>query len=105
MNNRRIYVSISELNYRGLRRLGVYTGECAGMIAARLINQYVAHHELTDDSFNRWIQAEHRDIEFGSPPPPDIRHLHNKYRRSGADLDRDDDEWPRSPQDHDERPQ
>lgn len=105
MKNRRIYVSISELNYRGLRRLGVYTGECAGMIAGRLISQYVAHHVLTDDSFNRWMQAEHRDIEFGSPPPPDIRHLHNRKRDGYVAPGRNQDDWPGSPQDRDDLPQ
>lgn len=105
MSRRRIYVNISELNYRGLRRLGVYSGERVGVILERLANQYVAHHVLNDDAFSRWMDAEWRDICYGSPPPPDIRHLHNRVRRSGINADHDDDEWPRSPQDHDERPQ
>lgn len=105
MNKRRIYANISELNYRGLRRLGVHSGECAGMILERLVDEYVAHHALTDDAFSRWMDAEWRDIRYGSPPPPDIRHLHNRKRDDYIGPGRNQDEWPASPQDPDNHPQ
>lgn len=85
MSNRRIYVNISELNYRALRRIGVYTGECAGMIAERLINEYIGHRILTDESFLRWLEAEQRDITYGNPPPPDIRRNY-KLRRPNSKI-------------------
>ena len=78
MSKRRIYVNIDEINYRGLKRLGVYSGECAGMLVERLIGDLIAHHQLTDDNFYRWLEAEQRDITYGTQqprlPPPIHRH-------------------------------
>lgn len=96
MTRRRIYVNLDELTYRGLKRLGVYSGECVGMMLERMSRELVAHRQLTDDSFYRWLEAEHRDIVYATPqdrlPPP-------RYRSSGINPDSDDDNWPRSPQD------
>ena len=80
MSKRRIYVNVEELTYRGLRRIGVFTGECPGMTAARVLSHLVADRILTDDAFARWMEAEARDIVYGSPPQPDIRHLHSRRR-------------------------
>lgn len=78
MSKRRIHVNIEEINYRGLKRLGVYTGECPGMLVERLIAELVTHHILTDDNFHRWLAAEQRDITYGTAqgrvPSPVHRH-------------------------------
>lgn len=78
MSKRRIYVSIEEIDYRGLKRLGVYSGECVGMMLERMCRELVAHHILTNDRFHRWMEAEYRDIVYGTPqehvPPPKLRH-------------------------------
>lgn len=96
MSKRRVYVHLDEIVYRGLKRLGVHSGECPGMLIERLCADLVAHHQLTDDNFYRWLEAEQRDITYGSPreqlPPP-------RLRRNSINPDRDDDEWPRFPQD------
>jgi hypothetical protein len=77
MSKRRIYVNVEELVYRGMKRLGVYSGECVGMILERMCNELVAHHQLTDDNFYRWLEAEQRDITYATPqdrlPPPKPR--------------------------------
>jgi hypothetical protein len=74
MSKRRLYVNISEENYRGLKRLGVYWGECPGMILERIAAQLVASWILRDESFATWMSAEQRDIIYGTPreplPPP-----------------------------------
>lgn len=78
MSKRRIYVDIDELTYRGLKRIGVYSGECPGMITRRVLEHLVADRILGDDSFARWMEAEHRDIVYGSIQehvgPPQLRH-------------------------------
>lgn len=96
MSKRRIYVNVDELVYRGLKRLGVYSGECAGMIAERTLNALVADHILRDGHFARWMEAEHRDIIYGTkqdPLPP------ASLRRSRINSASDDYVFPRSPQD------
>lgn len=96
MSKRRIYVNIPEINYRGLKRLGVYWGECPGMILERMAAELVASWILRDASFAEWMAAEQRDITYATPqeqlPPP-------RYRRSPVNPNRDDHDWPRSPQD------
>jgi hypothetical protein len=67
MSKRRVYVHLDELTYRGLRRLGVYSGECVGMMLERMCRELVAHHQLTDDNFHRWLEAEQRDITYATP--------------------------------------
>lgn len=78
MSRRRIYVSMDELTYRGLKRLGIYSGECAGMLAERVLSSLVADRILADDNFARWMAAEHRDIIYASIQehvgPPRQRH-------------------------------
>lgn len=78
MSKRRLYIHVSEINYRGLKRLGVHTGECAGLLVERLIAELVAHHQLTDDNFHRWLEAEQRDITYSTHQeqvgPPRQRH-------------------------------
>ncbi len=78
MSKRRLYVHVSEINYRGLRRLGVYSGECPGMLVERLIAELVAHHQLTNESFHQWLEAEQRDITYSTHQetvgPPRQRH-------------------------------
>lgn len=78
MSKRRMYIDIDELTYRGLKRLGVYSGECVGMMLQRWCRESVAHRQLTDDSFYRWLEAERRDITYSthqeSVGPPKQRH-------------------------------
>jgi hypothetical protein len=73
-----MYVNVSEENYRGLKRLGVYWSECPGMILERLAAELVASWILKDESFATWMAAEQRDIIYQTKqeplPPPKLRH-------------------------------